>query len=464
MNDSSTTQPSITRTAQWTLGICFSIPAGALLIFLGFISSMILFAVIVYGLYLPFMDPLNLHKENRILPGYYLDQKPLELIYSSPFGVPNQIQGVIPPAIYDIWWNDKFIITSGSDAYYAIEPELESIWKFQKNGVRDRDGLEEWTQCVGLDLDKVEYEFIPFHKTYRLLEEKQREAIIPFDKDNPENLLLYYSKLGYKNSFQFLMTKGDESAKTPFLPEIEMVDIPSGILRLPVSKKEIPISPSFSIGKYEITQSQFQAVMGWLPTSEHGYGENYPVYNVSWDEAMRFCSNLTDMARAQGKIGENQSYTLPTNYQWEYACRAGTGTLLYNGKDLNSEDYSSEALEELAWYWYNKETSYHGTHEVGQKQANPWGIYDLYGNVGEWCSGISQPQPLNIEISFSDFEGYLQAGYLHPVAGGSWYDRAWRCVSAHSNSKLLENDTRSPSIGFRIILIQNDPKIIKNNS
>ena len=160
MNDSSTTQPSITRTAQWTLGICFSIPAGALLIFLGFISSMILFAVIVYGLYLPFMDPLNLHKENRILPGYYLDQKPLELIYSSPFGVPNQIQGVIPPAIYDIWWNDKFIITSGSDAYYAIEPELESIWKFQKNGVRDRDGLEEWTQCVGLDLDKVEYEFI----------------------------------------------------------------------------------------------------------------------------------------------------------------------------------------------------------------------------------------------------------------------------------------------------------------
>ena len=76
MNESSTTQPSNTRTAQWTLGICFSIPAGALLIFLGFISSMILFAVIVYGLYLPFMDPLNLHKENRILPGYYLDQNP----------------------------------------------------------------------------------------------------------------------------------------------------------------------------------------------------------------------------------------------------------------------------------------------------------------------------------------------------------------------------------------------------
>ena len=115
--------------------------------------------------------------------------------------------------------------------------------------------------------------------------------------------------------------------------------------------------PGFSMGKYEITQAQWKAVMGTNPS--YFKGDNLPVENVSWNDAKEFCSKLSQMTGKQ--------YRLPTEAEWEYACRAGT-TGPYAGN-----------LDAMAWYSNNAGFK---THPVGQKRPNAFGLYDMHGNVG----------------------------------------------------------------------------------
>jgi formylglycine-generating enzyme required for sulfatase activity len=136
--------------------------------------------------------------------------------------------------------------------------------------------------------------------------------------------------------------------------EIEMIEIPN---------------VTFKIGKYPITQEQYQEVMGNNPSYFMHKPQN-PVENVSWNDAQAFCEKLSQLT------GKN--YRLPTNSEWEYACRAGTETLFSFGNDFDQ-------LKDYAWYEDNSGLI---THPVGQKLPNNWGLYDMHGNVWEWCQNV----------------------------------------------------------------------------
>jgi formylglycine-generating enzyme required for sulfatase activity len=138
----------------------------------------------------------------------------------------------------------------------------------------------------------------------------------------------------------------------------------------------VTISRGFWMGKYKVTQGQYQAVMGTNPSSFTG-DLSRPVEQVGWSDATNYCARLTQRERAAGRIASNSVYRLPTEAEWEYACRAGTSTRFSYGDDVG---YT--ALASYAWYSANSGSS---THPVGQKLPNAWGLYDVHGNLWEWC-------------------------------------------------------------------------------
>jgi len=150
----------------------------------------------------------------------------------------------------------------------------------------------------------------------------------------------------------------------PFLNLLEeLVEIPAGSFMMG-GKRQINIQ-SFLLGKYPVTQEQWQAVMGTNPSKFKG--NKRPVEMVSWDMAREFCQKLSQ------KTGRN--FRLPSEAEWEYACRAGTTTEYFFGDD-------EDDLDDYAWF---EDNSNEQTHDVGGKKPNPWGLYDILGNVWEWC-------------------------------------------------------------------------------
>jgi formylglycine-generating enzyme required for sulfatase activity len=131
---------------------------------------------------------------------------------------------------------------------------------------------------------------------------------------------------------------------------------------------EVIITKSFWMAETPTTQKQYEIITGENPSSFEG--KNNPVEQVSWHDSVKFCELLTEKLKHKLK---GRTFTLPTEEQWEYACRAGT-TGPYN---VDGED-----LEELGWFGKNSNNT---THPVGQKLPNNWGLYDMHGNVWEWC-------------------------------------------------------------------------------
>ena len=134
---------------------------------------------------------------------------------------------------------------------------------------------------------------------------------------------------------------------------------------------QVTISTGFYLGRYEVTQAQWQAVMGTAPWSGRfavELGSDYPAVYVSWEDAQAFTGELNELAGSD-------LYRLPTEAEWEYACRAGSTTPWSSGDDRG-------LLKDYAWFIDNAGVPY--THEVGRKKPNSWGLYDMHGNVWEW--------------------------------------------------------------------------------
>ncbi len=188
---------------------------------------------------------------------------------------------------------------------------------------------------------------------------------------------------------------------------------------------EVTLTRGFWLLETEVTQAQWQAVMGNNPSYFHG--NNLPVECVSWEDCKEFCTKLSS---------QGLNVSLPTEAQWEYACRAGT-TGAYAGN-----------LDEMAWYDDNSGST---THEVGQKKPNAWGLYDMHGNVYEWCSDWWDSYS---ESPASDPTG-PSSGTLRVFRGGSWNNDAQYCRSANRNGNTPTN--RSRNIGFRPVFLPQFP-------
>jgi formylglycine-generating enzyme required for sulfatase activity len=193
----------------------------------------------------------------------------------------------------------------------------------------------------------------------------------------------------------------------------------------------VTLTHGYWLGQTEVTQGQWQAVMERVPIPSHFKGSDRPVEQVGWDLVMEFCGLLTERERAAGRLPEGYRYTLPTEAQWEYACRAGT-TGIYAGN-----------VAAMAWYDANSGGE---THPVAQKQPNAWGFFDMHGNVQEWCADWYAGYPGG---SVRDPAG-PSLGQFHVMRGGDWVESAGVCRSAFR----YWNPTNfgSAGIGFRLAL------------
>jgi formylglycine-generating enzyme required for sulfatase activity len=266
-------------------------------------------------------------------------------------------------------------------------------------------------------------------------------------------------------------------AETPLV--IEMVQISGGTFMIgsPTSEPgrnsdetqhQVTLS-SFSIGKYQVTQGQYQAVMGTNPSSYRTPpdGENparRPVERVSWYDAVEFCNRLSEMEGlapyyAIGKTTSDPNntnsddthkwlvmpnagsngYRLPTEAEWEYACRAGTTTAYNTGASIS---------DDTGWY---RDNSGSRTHEVGKKPANAWGLHDMHGNVWEWCwdwYNSSGSYYSSAAAAGPDPAGPV-SGPCRVYRGGSWYYDGQHLRSAFRY--FVNPSFRSNSIGFRLV-------------
>ena len=195
--------------------------------------------------------------------------------------------------------------------------------------------------------------------------------------------------------------------------------------------------------------------------------DDVPVYWVSWDDAVRFCRKLTAKERAEGRVPDGYEYRLPTEAEWEYACRAGETASLPNGMDIRILGVcNAPALDDIAWYGGNSsegfnggrgldtsnwaEKQYPGGHaaarEVRSKRPNNWGLYDMIGNVWEWCDDWCGDYPYDSATNPTGPE----SGEYRIIRGGSWRNEARDCRPAHRAGH--EPGCRLDGLGFRVAL------------
>ncbi|HTB63137.1 MAG TPA: formylglycine-generating enzyme family protein [Opitutales bacterium] len=236
---------------------------------------------------------------------------------------------------------------------------------------------------------------------------------------------------------------------------IKLVPIPAGtfLMGSPVDEAgrqpnegpqtRVTLTKGFFLGATAVTQAQWKALMGSQRYGSHNMGDSLPVDNMPWDEAMAFCRKLTEHEQAAGRLPPGYVYTLPTEAQWEYACRAGT-TGAYPGD-----------LDAMAWYVKNSDSGgqkyIYTMHPVGTKQPNAWGLYDMNGNSGSWCLDWFGDYPGG---SVTDPSGPA-SGSRHVVRGGGPFSDAAGCRSASrfSLGLVLEPPAHGWAVGLRLALV-----------
>ena len=220
--------------------------------------------------------------------------------------------------------------------------------------------------------------------------------------------------------------------------QIELILIPAGEFEMGSPDTEearendegpvrrVKISKPFYIGRHEITQAQWKAVMGYALSNSKGF--DHPAVGIRWAVAVEFCKKLSER--------EFETFRLPTEAEWEYACRAGSMTI-YSFGDVSS------SLDQHAWFNSN---SSHSTHPVGQKKPNAFGLHDMHGNVWEWCCDWYDDY---LEDSTVDPTGPMD-GSSRILRGGSWFCTPGPCRSA--NRGWNTPDIRDDDVGFRIVM------------
>lgn len=237
---------------------------------------------------------------------------------------------------------------------------------------------------------------------------------------------------------------------------MKLVSIPAGVFEMGSeegNEDERPVHPvsltkPFFLGQTEVTQEQWQKVMGTTPWRNQIYvkeGPGVAASYVNWDDAVQFCQKLTEMEKRSSKPPAGRVYRLPTEAEWEYACRAGADTKWSFGDDEG-------ALKEYAWYDGNASaTADRHSHEAGSRMPNAWMLHDMHGNVREWCSDWYDRRysvSASTSASIVDPKGPA-AGTFRVVRGGSWFVYPFLCRSAARTSS--PPSVRSSAIGFRVV-------------
>jgi sulfatase modifying factor 1 len=195
----------------------------------------------------------------------------------------------------------------------------------------------------------------------------------------------------------------------------------------------VTLTRGFWLLDREITRSGYARVMGASPPNPKW--EDHPVELVSWEEAMRFCAKLTQTDRELGVIGADLAYRLPTEAEWEYSCRAGTTTAVY--VDFGNR---TRELDAIAWWAWNSSRQ---MHSVTQKLPNAWGLYDMVGNVWEWCADRYGTYPTG---AVTDPTGPVW-GANRVTRGGGWFSGA--SSSRAAKRRWYQPGSRSLDLGFR---------------
>lgn len=198
----------------------------------------------------------------------------------------------------------------------------------------------------------------------------------------------------------------------------------AGILSSEAPKHRVRISKPFYLGRCEVTQSEYEHVTGNNPSKFKG-DPTFPAETIKWEQAVAFCQKLSELPEEKTNCAH---YRLPTEAEWEYACRAGTITTWYSGDD-------ESRLKDIAWYRTNAEGK---THPVAQKTPNAWGLYDMHGNVWEWCQDWWAPD-------------YYGASPLeNPMGPKTGFDRIGRGASFDVGALACRASGRSAGVpGFR---------------
>ncbi len=276
-------------------------------------------------------------------------------------------------------------------------------------------------------------------------------AIAPFDEKQAKGLQLRWSKhlrlpvvetnsVGMKlvlippGEFDMGTSQEEIELLTNEAREQNIDQLYVNLLATEGPQHRVEITQPFYLGMCEVTQAEYQRVMGANPSRFQGSG-GAPVDNVSWNDARQFCDRLSELPKEKAK---GHVYRLPTEAQWEYACRAGTTTWFYFGNDLRR-------LGQYAWFTHNCGAM---THPVGQKMPNAWGLFDLHGNVWEWCADWIA-QDYYARSPRVDPSG-PPSGTYRVLRGGSWLSKDPRFL--RSAFRPMHPLDPRPDYGLRVVM------------
>jgi formylglycine-generating enzyme required for sulfatase activity len=219
----------------------------------------------------------------------------------------------------------------------------------------------------------------------------------------------------------------------------------------------VTLTRGFWTGKYEVTQGEWKRIVGKLPgelTAELPEGDDYPVGNVNFAEAESFCRKLTETARKTGELRAGWEFRLPTEAQWEYACRAGTTTATAFGEKLSPKQANFKGKP------YNggePGPSPGKAAKIGSYPPNPWGLHDMHGNTFEWCrdwyhAELPGGRDPDLYSARATSTKNRDRTISRSRRGGAWTDDGWPCRSAFR--ARFEPERRYDHIGFRVVAVR----------